>query len=523
MSTFVLIHGGGDGGWAWHLVEAALRARGHDVVAPDLPADDESKTLVDYADAVVEAVGERRNLIVVGHSFGAFTAPLVADRLPVDALVLLAGMIPSPGEPPDRWWADTGWQSAVEEQAERDGGLTGNADPYVSFLHDVPRKLAEEATARERAHPSTAATSAPWPLEAWPNVPTRFVLCTDDRFFPPEFFRRLVSDRLGIVPDEIGGGHCVALSRPEELADMLVGYAAASGREDRVSPHEGDPPSAEAWRRPARNAAEREVRHADRMAEELRLLGTRFRAATEVGRRDRVLDIGCGTGESTRDAGRAAVDGSVLGVDVSASVLERARELTERAGLRNVSYLRADAQLHRFPPEHFDLCVSRFGTMFFTDPQAAFTNIGHALRPGARLVLMVWQSGDRNEWYTMVRDAVGADTPGAPFAVGEDPFALADPDATTAVLTSAGFEDVGVTEVCEPVYYGPDAAAAYDFVTGMRHTGELLAAADARTAERSRRRLRDVLAERDTGNGVYIGSRTWIVTGHRGDGRPFHR
>lgn len=232
MSTFVLIHGGGDVGWSWHLVEAELRARGHDVLAPDLPGDDESQTLVDYADAVVEAVGQRQNLVVVGHSFGAFTAPLVADRLPTDVLVLLAGMIPSPGESPDEWWANTGYQSAVEEQAKRDGGLTGNADPYVSFYHDVPRKLAAEAMGRERAHPSSAATAAPWPLDAWPNVPTKFVLCSEDRFFPPDFFRRLVADRLGIAPDEIVGSHCVALSRPKELADMLVSYAAATRVEE---------------------------------------------------------------------------------------------------------------------------------------------------------------------------------------------------------------------------------------------------------------------------------------------------
>lgn len=232
MSTFVLIHGGGDVGWSWHLVEAELRARGHDVLAPDLPGDDESQTLVDYADAVVEAVGQRQNLVVVGHSFGAFTAPLVADRLPTDVLVLLAGMIPSPGESPDEWWANTGYQSAVEEQAKRDGGLTGNAHPYVSFYHDVPRKLAAEAMGRERAHPSSAATAAPWPLDAWPNVPTKFVLCSEDRFFPPDFFRRLVADRLGIAPDEIVGSHCVALSRPKELADMLVSYAAATRVEE---------------------------------------------------------------------------------------------------------------------------------------------------------------------------------------------------------------------------------------------------------------------------------------------------
>lgn len=224
MSTFALIHGAADIGWYWHLVEAELRARGHETVAPDLPGDDESKTLDDYADTVVEAVGDRRDLVVVAQSYGGFTAPLVADRLPTDVLVLVAGMVPAPGESPNEWWYNTGYQRAVEEQAARDGGLTGNADPYVAFCHDVPRKLAEEALSHEREHPSEAANAAPWPLAAWPDVPTKFVLCSEDRFFPPDFFRRLVPERLGITPDEIPASHCVALSRPKELAEMLIGY-----------------------------------------------------------------------------------------------------------------------------------------------------------------------------------------------------------------------------------------------------------------------------------------------------------
>jgi pimeloyl-ACP methyl ester carboxylesterase len=224
MNTFVLIHGAGDVGWYWHLVAAELLDRGHDVVAPDLPGDDESATLTDYADAAVEAVGDRPDVVVVGQSYGAFTAPLVADRLAADLLVLVAGMIPAPGEPPDDWWHNTGYGEAVRVQAARDGGLTGNPDPYVSFYHDVPRELAEESLRRERAHPSQAAGEQPWPLAAWPNVPTRFVLCGEDRFFPPDFFRRLAAERLGIVPDEIAASHCVALSRPRELADLLENY-----------------------------------------------------------------------------------------------------------------------------------------------------------------------------------------------------------------------------------------------------------------------------------------------------------
>jgi len=230
MSTFVLIHGAGDVGWYWHLVQVELCARGHEVLAPDLPADDEAAELSDYADAVAEAVGDRKDLVVVGQSFGGFTASLVAGRLPVDALVFVAGMVPCPREPPGDWWANTGYSEAVREQAERDGGLTGNADPLVTYYHDVPRTLAEQAMSKERAHPSQAAMVSPWPLDALPNVPTKFVLCTEDRFFPAGFLRRVVAERLGIAPDEIAAGHCVALSRPKELAEILQSYATGARR-----------------------------------------------------------------------------------------------------------------------------------------------------------------------------------------------------------------------------------------------------------------------------------------------------
>jgi len=226
MSAFVLIHGGGDVGWSWHLVAAELEARGHETFAPDLPAGDDSLTLEDYAESVVTQVDVRRDVVVVGHSFGAFTAPLVAERLSAELLVLAAGMIPAPGEPPERWWVDSGYLAAVEAQSARDGGATGNDDPYVSFYHDVPRELADEALRRERAHPSAAAMEAPWPLAAWPEVPTRFVVFADDRFFPASFLRALALDRLGVVADEVPGSHCAMLSRPTEIAEMLVGYLA---------------------------------------------------------------------------------------------------------------------------------------------------------------------------------------------------------------------------------------------------------------------------------------------------------
>ena len=224
MATFALIHGGGDVGWYWHLVEAVLRERGHDVVAPDLPCEDDTATLLDYADTVIEAVDGTQDLIVVGQSYGGFTAALVAGRLPVDALVFVAAMVPAPGEKPADWWEDTGYRQAVEEQARLDGGLTGSEDPFVAFYNGVPRTIAEEAMSKERSE-SNAAYNSSWPLDTLPAVPTRFVLCTEDRFFPAPFMRRVVSERLGVVPDEIAAGHCVALSHPHDLGNLLDGYA----------------------------------------------------------------------------------------------------------------------------------------------------------------------------------------------------------------------------------------------------------------------------------------------------------
>jgi SAM-dependent methyltransferase len=297
----------------------------------------------------------------------------------------------------------------------------------------------------------------------------------------------------------------------------------------------------------AQAAGEHRVINAALFDDEIRPHNDRFRAAARVGPGDRVLDIGCGTGQSTREAARAAVGGSVLGVDLSAPAIELARQLTEHEGLRNVAYLRADAQVHPFPAGHFDLCISRFGTMFFADPVAALANIGSALRPGGRLVMLVWQARERNEWSTAIRRALaGPDIParrpdrgargpdlgvhgtdlgvhgadlgvhGADEPAGRpDPFALGDPEVTRGVLAAAGFTGAGFAEVNEPVYYGPDPDVAYDLVLGLRDPKELLAGLDAAAAERARQRLRLVLTEHATGGGVHFGSRSWIVTARR--------
>jgi SAM-dependent methyltransferase len=245
---------------------------------------------------------------------------------------------------------------------------------------------------------------------------------------------------------------------------------------------------------------------------ELRLHNELFRDAARVGSGDRVLDIGCGTGQSTREAARAAVAGSALGVDTSAPMLERARQLSDDEGLANITFQQADAQVHPFPPTRFDLCISRFGTMFFADPVAAFTNIGSALRPAARLVLLVWQERGRNEWATTIRQTLtGASaTPSGPNA-----FSLADPTVTENILAAAGFAEVSFTDVHEPVYYGPDSATALDAVLRLLKYEDLLADLDPAAAELARTRLRTSLDAHDTGGGVYFDSRAWIVTARR--------
>jgi pimeloyl-ACP methyl ester carboxylesterase len=219
MTTYVLIHGAGDVGWYWHLVEAELRAPGHDVVAPNLPCDDDSAGLPEYADTVVEAIGDRSDLVVVAQSAGGFTAPLVCERVRVRLLVLVAPMIPAPGEAPADYFVNTRYDEEVRESYD---------DPIELFYQDVPPELASEALKRGREQ-SEARMGDPSPIKAWPNVPTRVLLCRQDRLFPAEFLRRVARERLGITPDEIEGGHTPALSHPKELAERLQAYAAHEG------------------------------------------------------------------------------------------------------------------------------------------------------------------------------------------------------------------------------------------------------------------------------------------------------
>ncbi|RZT84854.1 pimeloyl-ACP methyl ester carboxylesterase [Pseudonocardia sediminis] len=230
MTTFALISGAGTDTWYWGPLQAALRERGHRAVAAEMPVEDDAAGFGDYADAVVADVraagAADDDLVVVAHSFGGFTAPLVADRVPVRRIVMLTAMVPVPGEAPAQWWEATGQDAAMRAQDEEQG--IDPDDEIARYLHDVPADAAATALEHGRGQSSTP-YDAVWPGKAWPDVPTSYLLCRDDRLFPAAFVRSMVADRLGLVPDEINGGHHVMLSRPGELADRLVAFAALGG------------------------------------------------------------------------------------------------------------------------------------------------------------------------------------------------------------------------------------------------------------------------------------------------------
>ncbi|RBY88129.1 alpha/beta hydrolase [Blastococcus sp. TBT05-19] len=219
MTTFVLVPGAGGRSWYWHRLVAELERRGHEAVAVDLPADDETAGLDAYADAVAGAIGDRAPVTVVAQSMGGLTAPLVCDRRQVEALVLVNAMVPRPGETGGEWWTATG-QGRAQAEHWAALGLPGEPDEEQVFLHDVPAEVL--ATGTDDLAQSGRPFEDPWPLPAWPDVPTRVLAGRDDRLFPLEFQRRIARERLGLDVEEVPGGHCVALSRPVELAEALT-------------------------------------------------------------------------------------------------------------------------------------------------------------------------------------------------------------------------------------------------------------------------------------------------------------
>ncbi|MDN5747173.1 MAG: class I SAM-dependent methyltransferase [Pseudonocardia sp.] len=237
-----------------------------------------------------------------------------------------------------------------------------------------------------------------------------------------------------------------------------------------------------------------------------------FLAAAGIEPGTKVLDVGCGVGQTTREAARLASAGGVTGVDLSARMLDLARRRAEREGLHNVRFVQADAQVADLG--RYDRVISRTGVMFFGDPVAAFANLARALRPDGCMVLSVWQPFEENEWLGsfLAAVAVGRDLPPPP-PDRPGPFSLGDPARVRAVLTAAGFGEPALVGVREPMFFGPDLATAERMALGV--VGGLLTDLDGPARAEAGAALRASLEAHLGPEGVTYRSAMWIITARR--------
>jgi pimeloyl-ACP methyl ester carboxylesterase len=223
MTTFALIPGAGADQWYWSRLVPLLAARGHEALAPELPSDDPEAGWDAYADAVAGAVGDRAGVVVVAQSMGAFAAPLLCSRADVARIALLCPMIPAPGDTGNDWWEAAGQEASARAAAEREGrDPDAPFDLETTFLHDLPADVRAELLSRPEPEQADRTFEEPWPLDAWPDVPTTVLAGTRDRLFPLDLVERLARERLGLDHvDTVDSGHLAALARPEEVAAWL--------------------------------------------------------------------------------------------------------------------------------------------------------------------------------------------------------------------------------------------------------------------------------------------------------------
>ena len=266
------------------------------------------------------------------------------------------------------------------------------------------------------------------------------------------------------------------------------------------------------------------AKHWEQYDESIRAYREPMLAAASITDGERVLDFGCGNGQSSRDAAWATPTGSVLGADLSAVMLEQARRQAEAEGLQNVNFVQADAQVHPFNPGAYDLAISRFGSMFFADKPVAFANIGRALRPGGRLLLVVWQPLSANEQFATMFDnlAAGRDLPKPP-PTAPSPFGLADPDLGRGWLSDAGFIDIDHHPVAGTFVLGADADDAYAFACQLSVVQGLLGPLDDYARSEVLAAFRDAIQAHETPNGVLFNSATWFITARRPGGEAARR
>lgn len=220
----VLVPGAGSDTWYWQPVIDDLERRGHRAAGVALPSDDDGAGLATYRDRILDVCHDRHGIVLVAHSFGTFSASIAATHPSVAALVLVAPMIPTPGESAAQWWSATGHADAVGRQAALEGRQATD-DPAETFFHDLPEHVVADLS-RHSTNQSVRPFNDPWPLERWPDVPTRIIVGRDDRFLPLPFQRRLAAERLGLVPVDIAGGHLLPLSQPEALGGLISQFAA---------------------------------------------------------------------------------------------------------------------------------------------------------------------------------------------------------------------------------------------------------------------------------------------------------
>jgi pimeloyl-ACP methyl ester carboxylesterase len=232
VTTFVLIPGAGGSAWYWSLVAPLLERAGHAAIPVDLPGDDETAGLAEYTQLVVDAIAARRDVALVAQSLGGFTAAMVCQRVPVASLTFVNAMIPTPGETPGEWWANTGAIEARAAAASARG--YGDFDLNTYFLHDVPADIVIAGENRQRAEADTVFAS-PCDFQSWPAVPTRVLVGADDRFFPADFQRHVAHDRLGVAADVRPGGHLIALAQPQSVADYLIYETKSTSTPNRAS------------------------------------------------------------------------------------------------------------------------------------------------------------------------------------------------------------------------------------------------------------------------------------------------
>jgi SAM-dependent methyltransferase len=238
--------------------------------------------------------------------------------------------------------------------------------------------------------------------------------------------------------------------------------------------------------------------------------------AAAIASGERVLDLGCGNGASTRDAARMADPGEVVGIDLSMAMLANARARSAAEGLANVTFVHGDAQVHAFEPESFDVVISNAGAMFFDDQAAAFANLQRALRPGGRIALMAWQRLDENEWLTALRAALamGRDLP-APLVGVPGPFGLADRDQVSTLLDETGFADVAFGDVREPLVFGATIEEAYALMSDDGPARGLLEDLGDADKAAALDQLLAVIAAHETPSGVAFGSASWLIQARR--------